>query len=420
MKKIIFLIFVMVMAFSGCKGEEFSEEPSKYVAFTQTVRGLITGMTNINGTLNLKKNTSVSVDLNVPVHNGSFSITKEMKLEATNYDVTLTTVEGITMKVPGAVLNENSLTFPVTKRRIDNVIEKEEAMRIYISSKDPEQLTAFEKMLLNWHEYAFREILPAKKRYLEQEHREFIDEGSQNSFSNLNETREQIQNDIDHMESNQYSLMEAYITNTTGNTCIWLKPPTIVIYDRSVWSWKNGKWEIRSDLQGQMQYPEFLTRGESFYSLCGYQYFQGLTNAPFTILKESAGDTMPNPAIMATSGDATHYIFFLINDGQASFDVFFRGIYGEEDTYAMKALRTSASVPYNMEYNDVNMYTLRLMLFWSLKVSTYRIPLISFVDSDGTPNMLMILIGKIKNHRDPGHQIILENGEYIDKSQQAF
>jgi hypothetical protein len=421
MKKICILILLSIIVYPSCQSPSNGDNvpvENNYVSFSQAIYGLITGMININGILTLVANDLTTV--NIPINNGSFAITRDYALVAGTYKVILTTDEGLTLEVPDADLGENGLYLPRSHRLINNVIEKEEAMKNYLSSVNPEQLSEVEQMLMNWNHYARTKILPAKKKYLKQLEKRFIGTDSAVDGNRLSKTRDKILKSIERIESDQYNLCDLYEDSVFRTSEIWLQPPTIVIYDRSVWNYSNNQWVKVPAMEGQIDFPQFLTKTVNYYAAIAYQYFEGLTGNPFNLLIESANDEMPNPNIETSNENDPRYIFFLINDNAANYNMIFRNITFNDMVYDDEVYISWVSMPYNLYYWDQRTWmTLKRALFWSLKVWEYFIaelsPSIPFEDENENPSAIMKLVGKIKNNRDPGHILVLEQGEYYDK-----
>jgi len=412
--RVIVLIFLTLTAFIGCQsaGGGNIPETKNYVSFTQTVRGLITGMTAVNGTLNLKRGT---VETNVPVSNGSFSITNDLKLETGTYEVVLTTNEGVTVQVSDAVLGESSLYLPRSKRLIDNVIEKDEVLRDYVSSVGSRQLTPIEQLLLNWPDYVRTDILPAKTKYLSQLEQQLKDADSESAVTGLSKSITKVRDEIDRIEAGQYNLYDAYKSCSHPTSEVWLKRPTIVIYDQSVWSYVDYKWEKIPDFPGMVANPQYFDFVESYYYLNAFQYFDGLTNTRFDIIKESDGAEMPDPNIALSASDEQRYIFFIVHD-DVSFKTMFGNTGGKSEHVDYEVLKSWVAMPYNFSFDAAWWNTLRLWLFYTLRIANSHFFFDAPVqDSYGNPSAIMKLVGKVKNHRDPGHIIDFENGEYTDK-----
>ena len=105
---------------------------------------------------------------------------------------------------------------------------------------NPGQLSEVGRMLLNWEHYMRDEILRAKTKCLERLSKKIEHADSVNSINGLSRRKEKILEDIARIQSNQYNMIDAYEACTVTSSEIWLKPPTVVIYDRTVWGWVNN------------------------------------------------------------------------------------------------------------------------------------------------------------------------------------
>ena len=137
-------------------------------------------------------------------------------------------------------------------------------------------------------------------------------------------------------------------------------------------------------------------------------------DGPFEILKESDGIQLPDPNIQIAAGEDTRYIFFMIHDGVSirSDRANIVNFYDTENNEAKKSLTV---FPLNLYFDETFWNSLELMIFGSLRVSNRLLTDVPYEDENGNPSTVMKLVGKIKNHRDPGHIIVLEDGEYIEK-----
>ncbi len=417
-KSNVIFIILSLFVLTGCQGTggNGGQDPpvENYISFSQSVQGLITGMTDINGNLKVtRQNFSSGTD--IPVTHGTFTITADHKLKAETVEIMLTTDEGLTIHVMSAQLGESNLTYKDSNRLIDTIIEKEEAMRTYLGSGSPKQLSDIERMMLNWQDYCRTEILPAKKKALERLEEKLNQTLSVSTYNRLEKSKNTILEDISRIESGELTLMDAYTNCNTLGSFIWLKPPTIVIYDQSVWNWANQRWTRKPGLDSQIESPLFAVRAKNFYFYTAYQYFQGLTNVPFTILKESAGDQMPDPNLEVSGEDDPRYIFFIINDNPYDYNIY-GGFTYRAFTHGFEVTKSFASAPYHCSYDRVWGGNMWLMAFMSLNVADTHFIGFSCEDGKGNVTPLMKLLGKIKNTRDQGHAIREENGEYIEKT----
>ena len=412
MKRFSIPIVVFLIALAACQSPDDHSQPAeRYVSFSQSVRGLVTGMSSINGNLVLKPEQSATTTT-IAISDGAFSISEQHHLEAGTYALTMTTNEGLTLKVERAQLGESSLTYPVSNRPIDNVIEKEEAMRNYLARADQAHLSDIQRMVKEWPDYCLRELLPAKMSALDRLEELLRQTHSDEDTQRLYEIRARISEDISRIQAGEMSLLDAYVDCTTGGSNIWLKAPVVAIYDRSVWHWENDLWSRKPELDRQVVCHHLLTGAENYFASNAWQYFDGLTQEPFTILKESAGDQMPDPNAEATSANDPRYIFVMINDHPYNYNIL-GGFTAHVDVSGHEVTKSFASAPLVHLCDDWwgNMFR---MLFVSTSVSNYSNPGFSVVDENGNPSALIKLVGRIQNHRDPGHCLKDENGAFTD------
>lgn len=409
-------IAVFLLALTACQGPgedgDSSQPEERYVSFSQSVRGLITGMTSINGNLVLKPEHSFTTTT-ITLSDGAFSISRQHQLKAGTYALTMTTDEGLLLKVERAQLGKSSLTYPVSNRPIDNVIEKEEAMRNYLARADQAHLSDIQRMAKEWPDYCLTELLPAKRCALERLEELLRQSHSDEDTQKLNEIRAGISEDISRIQAGEMSLQDAYFNATSGGSNIWLKPPVVAIYDRSVWHWENDLWSRKPELDRQVVCHHLLAGAENYFASSAWQYFDGLTQEPFTLLKESAGDQMPDPNAEVTSANDTRYIFVMINDHPTNYNVM-GGFTAHVDTSGHEVTKSFASAPL-VHLCDDWWGNMSSMLFVSTSVSTGSNPGFSALDENGNPSALIKLVGKIQNHRDPGHCLSEENGAYTDR-----
>ena len=103
---------------------------SDFLNYTGNFSGLITGLTEINGSITIN-------DKTVDIVAGQYSFDDSHQLVSGTYDLTVKTEEGL--KYEGEVnLTEEGMFLPRSERRLDTVVEKEEAVKKYYQDSGEE------------------------------------------------------------------------------------------------------------------------------------------------------------------------------------------------------------------------------------------------------------------------------------------